>query len=437
VEWWLVLLIIFGSLIVLMATGMPIAFCFMLINMVGVFIIMGGEIGLRQLGLSIFNSVATFTFVPIPLFILMGEVLFHSGSASLMIEALDKWMGRLPGRLALLSVAAGTLFASLTGSSLGSTAMLGSTLVPEMEKRGYKAPMSLGPILGSGGLAMMIPPSATAVLLAATAEISVGRTLMAICVPGLLMATLYAAYIITRCWLQPSVAAPYEVVPPPLSEKLLAMVRNVLPVGFVIFMVIGLIFMGVASPTEAAATGALSTFILAAFYRRLNWSMIKKSVSSSMLITAMIFLIMTAAKSYSEILAFSGASRGMVEFVASLQLPPITIIIAIMAGLLVLGMFITASAIILITVPLLVPIVQALGFDPVWFAAIMMINLEMGASTPPFGAILFVMKGVAPPDTTMGDIYRSALPFLCCDAIAMALIIAFPMLALWMPGVMH
>ena len=327
-EWWLILLIVFGSLLVLMALGMPVAFSFILINVVGVFLLMGGEIGLRQLGLSIFSSVTTFTFMPIPLFIVMGEVIFHSSAAPKMIDTIDKWMGRLPGRLALLSVAGGTLFASLTGSSLGSTAMLGSTLVPEMEKHGYKKSMSIGPILGSGGLAIMIPPSAIAVLLAAIAEVSIGRTLMAIILPGLLMAVLYATYIILRCWLQPSVAAPYEVAPIPVSETLLALVRYVLPAGFVIFMVIGLIFLGIASPTEAAATGALSTFILAAFYGRLNWDMVKKSISSSMWITAMIFLIIAGAKSYSEILAFSGASRGLVELVTSLPFAPIAMVLA-------------------------------------------------------------------------------------------------------------
>ena len=179
---------------------------------------MGGEAGLHQLIVSIFYSVTTFAFLPIPLFILMGEVLFHSGSAPMMIDTLDKWMGRLPGRLGLLAVAGGTLFATLTGSSMSSTAMLGSTLVPEMEERGYKKPMSLGPILGSSGLAVMIPPSALAVFLAAIAEISIRQTLLGIIVPGLLMAGLYSAYIIIRCWLHPYLAPTYDVTLPSLSR---------------------------------------------------------------------------------------------------------------------------------------------------------------------------------------------------------------------------
>lgn len=435
-EWWLILVIIFGSLIILMASGMPIAFCFMAINVIGVFIIMGGEAGLRQLSLSIFSSVTSFAFLPIPLFILMGEVLFHSGAAPLVINTLDKWVGRLPGRLALLAVAAGTLFATLTGSSIGSTAMLGSTLVPEMGKRGYKTPMSIGPIVGSGGLAIMIPPSAIAVFLAAVSEISIGRVLMAIIVPGLLMAVLYASYIIIRCYLQPSIAAPYEVAPSSLSERLILTARYVLPVVFIIFLVIGLIFLGIASPTESAAAGALGTFILSAFYKQLKWDVVKRSMNGTMMITTMIFMIMVAARAYGEVLAFSGASRGLVAFATGLPVSAILVVIAFQLVLLLLGMFITASAIIMITAPLLFPIVQALGFDAVWFAAIFLVNLEMGASSPPFGVINFVMKGAAPPDTTMGDIYRAGLPFICCDAIAMGLVIAFPSLALWLPGKM-
>ena len=275
----------------MMATGMPVAFCFLLINLVGILLFWGGAPGLELLILTLFTSVTRFTLLPLPLFVLMGEVIFHSGIAPNMLDALDRWLGRLPGRLGLVAVGGGTLFATLTGVSMASVAMLGSTLVPEMEKRGYKKPMSLGPILGSGGLAFMIPPSGLVVLLAALAEISIGKTLMAIIIPGLLMATLYASYIIIRCKLQPSIAPAYDVPPTSLSEKLIPTVRYVLPVGFVIFMVIGVIFLGVATPTEAAATGAIATFILAAGYKRLNWQMVKKSVAGGLKTTLMILMI--------------------------------------------------------------------------------------------------------------------------------------------------
>ena len=430
------LLLILGSLIFMMATGMPVAFSFLLINVVGVFLFWGGEIGLRQLILSIFESVTSFTLLPIPLFILMGEVMFLSEMAPRMIDTLDKWLGRLPGRLGLLAVGGGTLFATMSGASMASCAMLGSVLTPEMEKRGYKKPMSLGPILGSGGLAIMIPPSALGVLLGVIGEISIGKILIAIIVPGILMAVLYAIYVIGRCYLQPSIAPTYEVTPTPLSEKLIATVRYILPLGFIVFLVTGVIFLGIATPSEAAATGALGCFILADAYGRLNWGVVKKSVVGTLRITVMTLIILVGAKAFAQILAYTQASRGLVEFTVGLPLAPIFVIIVMQIVVLILGMFMSAVAIMMITLPMFMPVVLSLGFDPVWFAVIFLLNIEMATTTPPFGMSLFVMKGVAPPDTTMGDIYRAGLPFLGCDVIVMALLIAFPVLTMWLLGLM-
>lgn len=434
-EWQLALLLIFGILILLMVSGMPVAFCFLIVNIIGVFLWWGGDKGLVQLILSIGDSVSKFTLLPIPLFILMGEVMSHSGIAPNMIYALDKWLGRLPGRLGLLAVGAGTLFSTLTGASMASVAMLGKTLVPEMEKRGYSKPMSLGPILGSGGLAIMIPPSSLAVLLGALGEISIGRILMAIILPGLLMAVLYAAYIVVRCQLQPSMAPPYVVPPIPMSEKLASTARHILPVGLVIFLVIGLILLGIATPTEAAATGVIGVFLLAALNRKLNWEVVKKSLLSAAQISIMIFLIIAGAKAFSQILAFSGASRGLIELATGLPLASIFVFLAMLVVLFFLGMFMSVITIMMITIPIFMPVIYALGFDPVWFAAIFLLTMEMAATSPPFGLSLFVMKGVAPPDTTIGDVYKAALPFLYCDLIAIALIIIFPSVALWLPGI--
>ncbi len=420
-----------------MALGLEIAICFLLVNVVGVFLLWGGEVGLMQLTYSIADSVATFTLLPLVLFILMGEVMFQSGVVPNMMDALDRWLGRMPGRLSLLAVGGGTLFATLTGASMGSVALLGATLVPEMEKRGYKKPMSLGPILGSGGLAIMIPPSGLAVLLGAIGEISVGKILIAIIIPGLLMAVLYATYIISRSLLQPHLAPPYMVPPIPILDRLIATVRYILPLGFIVFLVTGIIFLGVATPSEAAATGALGTFILAAAYKRLNWQMLKKTLGATLEVTVMILLIIVGAKAFSQILAFSGATGGLSELATGLPLPPIFIIIAMQIVILFLGMFMSVVAIMMITLPIFVPVVLTLGFNPVWFAVIFLLNIEMATTTPPFGLSLFVMKSVAPRDTTMGDIFRAALPFLYCDVIAMVLIFAFPMLTLWLPGIMR
>ncbi len=320
-SWELLLLLILGGAVVLMLLGMPVAFCFMVVNLIGIFLLWGGANGLEQLTYSIADSVTTFTLMPVPLFILMGELIFLSGIASVLIEVLDKWLGRLPGRLSLLSVGTGTLFSTLTAVSMASVAMLGETLTPEMEKRGYKRSMSIGPILAAGGLAHMIPPSDLGVILGAVGQISIGKILMAIIFPGLLLASLYTAYIIIRCWVQPSVAPAYEVSPTPLSEKVVTTARYVLPTAIIIFLVIGLIFLGIVTPTEAAASGALGAFILTVLYKRLNWEVLKKSIAGTLRITVMVFMILVGSKAFSQILAFSGATTGLVEHPSKVWMP--------------------------------------------------------------------------------------------------------------------
>lgn len=428
------LLVIFGSLIVLMSTGLPVAFCFMLINMVGVYLMWGGVESLRQLVLSLMDSLTSFTLLPIPLFLLMGEVIGQSGLAPIMLDTLAKWMGRLPGRLSLLSVAGGTLLATMSGASMASAAMLGKVLLPEMEKRGYKRPMTMGPILGSGGLATMIPPTALGIILCSIGEISAGQLLIAIIVPGLLMAALYAIYIILRCWIQPSLAPAYEVTPTPLSERVKDTVTQVLPAGFIIFLVIGTIFLGVATPTEAAAAGAFGTFILVACYKRLTWQVVSKSLAETMKFTVMILLIISASKAFSQVLAYSGASRSLVQSFVSLPLTAIWIVVAMQIVVLFLGMFMSLVAIMMITLPLFMPVLQTLGVDPVWFGVIMLLNLQTGSITPPYGLDLFTMKGVAPPGTTMAEVYRAALPFCVLNVVAMVSILVFPPIAMWLPG---
>ena len=436
-EWWLALLLLFGSFTILILIGMPVAFSFLLVNIAGVFFFWGGSIGLNQLILSVDSSVSSFVLLPVPMFILMGEVMFQSGVGFKMMDVLDKWMGRLPGRLGLISVAAGTLFATLSGAAMGSVALLGSVLTPEMEKRGYKKPMSLGPVLASGGLAIMIPPTALGVILATLGEFSVGRLLIAIVVPGLMMALSYAIYIILRCKLQPSLAPPYEVTPTPLLGKIVAFVAYVLPLGSIFFLVVGLIFFGVASPTEAAAAGALGCFMLSAIYGKLSWQVVKKSVTEALGIIVMIFMILTGSTAFSQILAYTGATQGLTQLAIGLPVVPMVLLIMMQLVLLFMGMLIEQISIMMVTVPIFMPIVAAMGWNPIWFGAIFLLNMEMAAISPPFGVALFVMKGVAPPDTTMGDIYRAGIPFLLLNLVVMALMMFFPQVVLWLPGMMR
>jgi tripartite ATP-independent transporter DctM subunit len=347
----------------------------------------------------------------------------------------DKWIGQIPGRLSLLAVAAGTLFATLTGTSLASVALLGSVLMPEMRKQKYSIELSVGPILGSGGLAMLIPPSALAVLAAAISEVSVGKTLMGIIVPGLLLALAMALYIVLRCMLQPSAAPRYEMAAIPAGEKIKDTVKYVLPQGIIIFLVIGVIFLGITTPSEAAATGALGTFALAFVYKRLGWDIIKKSTRGTVSLTGMLFLILSGSGVFSQIIAFSGVSSGMAGFATGLHVAPMLIVIAMQIIILILGCFMDVVSIMMITLPIFMPVVDTLGFHPVWFLVVFLLNIEMAGITPPFGMSLFVLKGIA-RDIPMQKIWAASAPFLACDAIVMVLVMIFPSLVLWLPGLM-
>jgi len=433
-EWYWMLTIIFGAFLALMALGVPIAFAFLGINVICCYIFWNGAAGLTQLVLSISSSVTHFTIVSVPLFVLMGEVMFRSGIASKMMDVLDSWFGRLPGRLALMSVAGGTVFAALTGSGSAATAMLGKLLVPDMEKRGYHKAMTLGPIMGAGGLAIMIPPSALGVLLAALGQFSVGDFLVAIVVPGLMMSVAYAIYIVARCWLQPHLAPAYPVAPVPIRKKLWNTALYIFPLFFVMFLVVGLIFLGVATPTESAALGALGTFLLAAMYGGLNWRMVRESLLSSMKITVMLLMIITGSTAFSQILAFTGATSGLAEVATSTGLSPMVVVIFMQLILIIMGMFMEPLSIMMLTVPIYYPVIQAFGYDPVWFGAIMLLNMEMATISPPFGLNLFVMRGVAPRGVTMGDVYAASIPFLLLDLVVMGFLLAFPPLVLWLPG---
>lgn len=436
-EWYVFLLILFGSLIFVMGLGMPVAFAFMVIILVGAPLTWGLAPGMTQVIMSISANLMNFSLIPVVLFILMGEIIFHSQLAPLMLDTLDKWIGRIPGRLAIMAVGGGVIFSTLTGTSVASTAMLGSTLVPEMEKKGYKKAMSIGPILGSGGLAILIPPSGLAVLLGAIGEISIGKILIAIIMPGLILSGYFLIYIIVRCLLDPSLAPPYRVEPTPFMDKVLATVKYILPVGFIIFMVVGVIYLGIATPTEAAATGALGCYLFSLLSGRLSWDVFMKSLKGTLGVSVMILMIVSTADLFSQIMSYSGAVNGLVDFVLSIKAQPMVILIGMQAIVLLLGMFMNSQAIMMITLPVFMPVIQVLGFDPVWFATIYLINIELGTMTPPFGLGLFVMKGVAPRDTTMAEIVSSSMPFMLMNVAIMATIMIFPQTALWLVHRMH
>ena len=424
------LTLFFGMLMAMMLSGLPVAFGFLTLNILGLYFFMGGNT-LSLLATSAFTSVGQFSLIPIPLFILMGELLMRTGLAAKTVDAVDHWIGRVPGRLSLSAVGGGTLFGALSGASMASVAMLGSTLVPEMAKRNYKPTMSVGAILGGGGLAVLIPPSALGVLLGALAKVSIAKLLLGGILPGLLLATMYFFYFSVRAKLQPELAPPYTAAPTTLSVKLNALL-SVAPLFSLIAVVTGTIFLGIATPSESAAMGVIATIVLAACYRCLSWTALKSALMSTMTTTSMMLMVIVGSSAFSQLLAMTGTTSGLVSTVAELDLSPIMTVIVMQFIVLLLGCFIDTISIMLVAIPVFMPIVVLLGIDPIWFAILILVQLELAGITPPFGVLLFVMKGVQ-QHLKMSEIYRAAIPIVLIQLVLIAILMVFPQIVLFLP----
>jgi tripartite ATP-independent transporter DctM subunit len=433
-EWYWALAFLLGMVVILMVAGMPIALTFLGANIIGAWFFMGGNSGVIQILSNGFGSLSSFSLVPIPLFLLMGELFFRTGLGMRMFNAIDMLLGKVPGRLSYVTVIGGTGFATVSGSSMGSTALLGSVLVPEMVRRGYKKHMAIGPILGTGGLAIIIPPSALSVLLATLAKIDVGALLVAGIIPGLLLAVLYLITVWIQTRLDPSAAPSYDVPAVPWSTKLRMLLTDVVPMVAVMAFLVAMLLMGWATPSESAAFGALAVIVLGVIYRCLSWEAWRLSVMGSLKVTLMAFLIVFGSATFSQLLAFSGASSGLIQWSTSFDLSPIYMLLAIFMVLLVLGTFMEQISIMMLTVPFFFPLAQSLGFDLIWFGIVVLLALEISFSTPPLGLLLFVMKGVAPAGTAMREIYLAAIPYIMCSMFLVALLIVFPALATWLPS---
>ena len=441
-EWYWTLACLIGAILVLMAAGLPVGMAFITVNVVAAVSYLGGsgdlfEISERGVGIlasNAFESMTTFALVPIPMFLLMGELFFHTGLANRMFTSVEKLMGRVPARLSYVTVAGGTAFATLSGSSMGSTALLGTLMVPEMTKRGYKKTMSIGPILGTGGLAMMIPPSALAVLLGTLAELDIGKLLIAGVLPGLILAAMYIVLIYVMAKRDPDAAPAYDIEYIPWARRFKLLFRDVVPMVSVVIGVIILIMGGIATPSEAAAFGCLGVLLLAVCYRSLTLKSTWTSMEGASRVTIMALLIIFGSATFSQILAFSGASSGLINWVTQFDLDPLVMLMVMFGILLVLGMFMDQLSMMLLTVPIFFPLAIKFGFDPIWFGVIILLALEISFTTPPFGLLLFVMQGVSPPGTKFSEICIAAIPFMACAMLLVALIIIFPGIATWLPS---
>ena len=436
-EWYWAAVLLFGLGIGLMLLGIPVAIAFFATNLVAAVVFMGGGSGIAQVINNGFGAMTSFALVPIPMFLLMGELFYHTGLATKCFNAADKLLGNIRGRLAYVTLIGGTAFAGPAGSSMGACALLGSLMVPEMMKRGYNKYLSIGPIMGVGGLAVIIPPSALTVLLATLGRTDVGDLLIAGIVPGFLLALMYGVLIWAWTVIDPSAAPPYKAEPVAWQAKVRLFFVDVIPMVAIIVFSVLVMLVGWCTPTEAAALGAVSVVVLAACYGRMTWKAFKDSIEGALKITVMSFLIIFGSATFAQVLAFTGASSGLMNWALAFDFTPLGMLFVMIGVILFLGCFMDQLSMMLLTAPIFFPLAKTLGFDLTWFGLIMLLTLEIGYTTPPFGLLLFVMKGVAPPGTSMRDIYLAAMPFIACVMILIGLVIVFPPLATWLPELSH
>jgi tripartite ATP-independent transporter DctM subunit len=425
--------LLFGGSTALMLLGLPVAFSFLAINIIGALLFLGGEAGLVQLARNSVDSVANFALTPIPMFVLMGEVLFHTGLALQVLDAVERLITRVPGRLAVVAIVAGTIFSAISGSTIAVTAMLGSLMVPVMIERGYHPVMATGPIIAVGALDMLMPVSALAVLLGSLSGISIPRLLMGGFVPGMALKGAFIVYIIARVKLDPSLAPATQLARHRGWERAMPLVKYVLPILSIFLIVVASMSLGLATPTESAAVGAFATVVLAFGYGALTRANLLTALRGTISISGMILFIIVGATTFSQILSFSGASSGIVSLIADHGLSKYSIIAGMMLILIFLGIFVDQVSMMLITLPIFMPVVQKLDIDLVWFGVMYLICMQLGLLLPPHGLLLMTMKGVAPPEIRMSQIFRAVVPYIALSVVLLALVFFLPGVAVWLP----
>jgi len=435
--WPLALVLLVGTVCCAMALGLPVAFTFLLANIVGGFVFLGGSEGLSTFAAECMQAIGRFSLTPIPLFILMGEILFQSGVAFKAITAVDRLIARVPGRLSIVTIFGGTLFSTLSGSTIANTALLGNVLLPQMVERGYEPKFAMGPIMATGGIAMLIPPSALAVLLASLAEQPIAALLIAGIIPGIMMALLFVGYVVVRSTVNPHLAPSYDPSEQASGQRWRPFLVQVVPLLSIFGVVVGSIFAGIASPTESAALGCVTSAIACAAYRSLSWENLVKAAVEAAKITTMILFIIAGSLTFSQVLAVSGATKGLIAAMQSLDLGAFLAVVIMLLILLFLGAFMDQVSMLLLTLPFFIPLALQQNVEMLWFMVLILLVMEISLLTPPFGLLLFVMKGVAPMRVNLAQVYAAALPFVLLELVVLVLIVLLPGLATWLPKLVN
>lgn len=421
-----------GTFVFLLAVGAPVFASLGVASIVGMYLI-NGTSSLMTIPSILYRGMSSYSLIAIPLFILMGEVIARTNLGGRLFTLFYLWLNRLPGSLAMASVGSSAVFGAMSGVSVAGAATIGRFAIPEMIKRNYSPSLAGGSVAAAGALALLIPPSIGFILYGEIANQSIGRLFIAAIIPGILVALLMVIYIGILSILKPE-AAPRIAISVTWAERFKAL-RDVWAAILLVMVVLGSIYFGVATPTEAAGLGALGAFIVAMLYRQLNLAMFLDIIRSTAITSGMILLILAAALLFGWVITRLMIPQELVAWLSGMELPAWTIFLMILLFLVVIGMFLDIVSIILIATPIVLPVIEVLGFSPIWFGVVMIIACEMAVITPPIGLNLYVIKGVA-PDISLSDIIKGALPFVFVEAFAIFLLILFPSIALWLPDVM-
>ena len=429
----LITIAMIGTLLLLLVIGMPMALALGFVAVAFAFAFFGWN-ALQLISSRIYGFVGVYVLLAVPMFLLMAAIMDRSGVARDLYDAMSIWAGGLPGGVAVMTLIAAVFMAATTGIIGGEIILLGLVALPQMLRLGYQKNLAIGTICAGGSLGTMIPPSIVLNFYGLTANVSIGILFVAVIMPGLLLAGIYLVYTLIRCRLDPSLAppVPYEERNIPLVDKIRLLKGLILPMA-IAFGVLGSIYTGIAAVTEAAAVGVAGTIFAAWVRGELSFAMLREACHQTMSTCGLLLWLTFAATALIGVYNLLGGIRFIQGAMTDLPFEPIVIVLIMMAVLIVLGCFMDWVGILLLTMPIFVPIVENLGYDPVWFGILFCMNMQISYLSPPFGPAAFYLKSVAPPEISIQDIYKALWPFMLMQITAIALVMMFPEIALWLP----
>lgn len=427
-------LLMVGLLLVLMVAGVPLAFVTGTVAIVFAIALYGPAV-LPVIASRVYSFVGVYALVAVPMFVLMASILERTGVARDLFDAMYVFGGSLPGSLAVQTLLVALLMATMSGIIGGEIVLLGLVALPQMLRLKYDRKLAIGTICAGGSLGTMIPPSIVLIFFGLTAGVSIADLFLATVLPGLLLAGLYLAYILIRCTLNPGLAPPAPAQMLTRAEKGKLIKGLVLPLA-VAGLVLGSIYTGIASVSESAGMGVVGALFAAWVRRELNWPMLRGALHQTMMTSGTILWLTFGATALIGVYNLMGGIGFITRLIGGLDYSPTVIVLVMMAILIVLGLFLDWIGILILTMPIFVPIITRMGYDPIWFGILFCMNMQISYLSPPFGPAAFYLKGVAPDDITLWDIYAALWPFMLLQAAAILLVIAFPAIALWLPAVL-